>query len=289
VIKDLHNLLGLDRLTHIVDIGASPMDGPPSYQPLLEAKLCRVTGFEPDSAACDELNECKGSNETYFPYAIGDGRKHTLYVCANPGWTSLFKPSATALECFPYFKSKARVLRQEPIQTCRLDDLDLDSVDFLKMDIQASELAALRGGTRTLRNVSIIQLEMQFIDLYEGQPTFGEIDLELRSQGFVPHTFFTIKKLPIAPLRFGDDPTRPFNQLVEADLVYTRNFTFESINSDQLKHLALIAHACYGSADLAGRCIMLLEKRGALPSGAIESYIKILTATPEMALPEPQD
>lgn len=273
----LASLLDLDRLTHVVDIGASPLDGPPPYQPLLDAGLCRVTGFEPDPATCAELNDCKGSYETYFPYAIGDGREHILHVCANPGWTSLFQPSAAALECFPYFKPKARVLRREPVQTRRLDELALDAVDFLKMDIQGSELAALNSGAAMLRNVAAVQLEMQFVNLYEGQPALGEVDQELRWRGFIPHAFFTLKKWPISPLRFGDDATRPFNQLLEADVVYVRDFTRpDGIASNQLKHLAMISHACYGSADLAGRCIELLEKRKALPEASVREYIEIL-------------
>ncbi len=276
----LARLLDLDRLTHVVDIGASPTDGPPPYAPLLEAGLCRVTGFDPDPAAIAELrlNSREREQDLYLPYAIGDGREHTLYVCDySCGWTSLFEPRADALECFPYFRAPARVIRREPIQTRRLDDLDLAPVDFLKMDMQAGELAALNSGHETLRSVAVVQLEMQFINLYDGQPSFGEVDQELRRQGFLPHTFFTLKKWPIAPLRFGDDATRPFNQLLEADLVYVRDFTRpDDIGSDQLKHLAMISHACYGSADLAGRCIEMLEKRSILPGSSVEGYIEIL-------------
>jgi Methyltransferase FkbM domain len=277
----LASLLDLDRLTNVVDIGASAIansvEGAPPYQPLLEAGLCRVTGFEPDPLSRWQLDGRKGSHETYLPDVIGDGLEHVLHICAYSGWTSLFQPSASALECFPFFKQNATVLRRVRVQTKRLDEFDLGAVDFLKMDIQGSELIALKSGARTLRSVAAIQLEMQFINLYEGQPTFGRVDQELRWLGFVPHTFFTLKKWPIAPLRFGDDATRPFNQLLEADIVYVRDFTEpDAISSDQLKHLAMISHACYGSADLAGRCIALLEKRGVLPDGSVDGYVTFL-------------
>ncbi len=273
----LSRLLELDRLTHVVDIGASAIEGAPPYQPLLDAGLCRVTGFEPDPAERAKLNDHKGSHETYLPDAIGDGIEHIMHVCAYSGWTSLFQPSVAALECFPFFKQNARVVLRQKVQTRRLDDFDLGVVDFLKMDIQGGELAALNSGAKTLRSVAAVQLEMQFVNLYDGQPAFGEVDQELRWQGFIPHTFFTLKKWPIAPLQFGDDPTRPFNQLLEADLVYVRDFTKpDDISSDQLKHLAMISHACYGSADLAGRCIALLEKRKILPEDSIGEYIEIL-------------
>jgi FkbM family methyltransferase len=276
--NDLARLLRMERLTHVVDIGANPIDGAPPYRPLLDAQLCRITGFEPQASALAELNARKGANETYFPYALGDGEEHTLNLCAYSGWTSTFVPSAAALEVFSFFKSNARVVGQSRIQTRRLDDLaEVIDIDFLKIDIQGGELAVLMHGKEKLRNAVAIQVELQFVNLYEGQPSFGQVDQELRAQGYVPHAFASLKKWPIAPLQLGADPTRPLNQLLEADLVYVRDFVHcDTISSDQLKHLCLITHACYNSFDLAGRCIDLLEQRKQIPSGALLQYIEML-------------
>jgi FkbM family methyltransferase len=274
----LARLLAMSRLTHVVDIGANPIDGAPPYKPLLDARLCRLTGFEPQASALAELNRKKGACETYLPYAVGDGRAHTLNVCAYSGWTSVFVPSAAALEVFSFFRNNARVVGRIPIETRRLDDLDgVDDIDLLKIDIQGGELAVFAHGREKLKNAVAIQTELQFVNLYDGQPSFGQVDQELRAQGFVPHAFASLKKWPIAPLEFGADPTRPLNQLLEADLVYVRDFVHaDGMSSDQLRHLGLIAHSCYGSFDLAGRCVALLEQRQALPAGALQQYVEIL-------------
>jgi FkbM family methyltransferase len=268
----------MDRLIHVVDIGANPIEGLPPYKPLLDAQLCRVTGFEPQAAALAELNLKKGAYETYLPYAVGDGREHTLNLCAYSGWTSLFVPSAAALEVFSFFKNNARVVGQARIQTQRLDDLvEVGGIDFLKIDIQGGELAVFAHGREKLKNAVAIQTELQFVNLYEGQPSFGQVDQELRAQGFIPHAFAALKKWPISPLEFGGNPTQPLNQLLEADLVFVRDFIHsDSMSSDQLKHLCLIAHSCYNSFDLAGRCIALLEQRKVIPSGALKQYIEIV-------------
>jgi FkbM family methyltransferase len=210
---DLARLLSLGRLTHVVDIGANPIDGAPPYRPLLDARLCRITGFEPQASALAELNLKKGANEAYLPYAVGDGQEHTLNLCAYPGWTSIFVPSVAALEVFSFFKNNARVVSQIPIQTRRLDDLDeVDDVDFLKIDVQGGELAVFVHGREKLKNAVAVQTELQFVNLYEGQPSFGQVDQELRAQGFIPHAFAALKKWPIAPLQFVADPTKPLNQ-----------------------------------------------------------------------------
>jgi hypothetical protein len=106
---ELARLLDLSRLTHVVDIGANPVDGEPPYKSLLDAQLCRLTGFEPQPAALAELTRKKSANGTYLPYAVGDGGEHTLNLCAYSGWTSLFVPSAAALDVFSFFKANARV------------------------------------------------------------------------------------------------------------------------------------------------------------------------------------
>src|SRR5262245_41500921 len=172
--KDLARLLRMGRLTHVVDIGANPIDGVPPYRPLMDAQLCRVTGFEPQAAALAELNSRKGANETYLPYAVGDGEEHTLKLCAYSGWTSMFVPSATALDVFSFFKNNARVVGEVRIQTQRLDDLaEIDDIDFLKIDIQGGELAVFVHGREKLKTAVVVQTELQFVDLYEGQPPFG--------------------------------------------------------------------------------------------------------------------
>jgi hypothetical protein len=113
---DLARLLDMGRLTHVVDIGANPIEGAPSYKRLLDAQLCRVTGFEPQASALAELFLRKGANEAYFPHAVGDGKEHTLNLCAYSGWTSTFVPSAAALEVFSFFKNNARIVSQSGLR-----------------------------------------------------------------------------------------------------------------------------------------------------------------------------
>ena len=48
------------------------------------------------------------------------------------------------------------------------------------------------------------------------------------------------------------------------------------MGSEQLKHLALIAHHCYGSFDLAVNCIHHLAGRGAVHPNAKNRYLSLL-------------
>ena len=194
--------------------------------------------------------------------------------------TSLLEPDPATLALFEVLRPLGTVVGEAEIDTRRLDDLEeIKRFDFLKIDVQGSELAVFKGGRANLSRAVAIQVEVSFVTLYKDQPAIGHIDLELRAQDFVPHCFASIKKWPIYPCVVNGDQRKPLNQVLEADLVYVRNFADPSgLSDDQLKHLTLIAHVCYKSFDLAMRCVMVLEQRGALPRGAQRRYVDLLSS-----------
>jgi hypothetical protein len=56
---------------------------------------------------------------------------------------------------------------------------------YLRMNIQGSELNALRGGETALRHLSLIDLEINIEERYEGAPGRREFDEFLNARGFV--------------------------------------------------------------------------------------------------------
>lgn len=271
----LVGLLNADRLSAVVDIGANPIDGDPPYKRMLEAGLCTVTGFEPQPEALSRLLDRRGPLETYLPNAIGDGTEHLLRVAAASGMTSLLEPDPRRLARFNGFAEWGAVVARLPVQTTRLDDVaEIDHLDLLKIDIQGGELMVLQAGRNALRQAVAVHVEVSFVPLYQNQPTFGDIDAELRSQGFLPHAFATIKRWALAPVVYGGDFRIANQQLLEADAVYVRDIGFpELMTTGQLTHLALLADAVYGSSDLAHLCLAALVDRQHLPDSAPAAYL----------------
>lgn len=274
----LFGLLQPARRTAVVDVGANPIDGVPPYKPLLDRGLCTVVGFEPQKSALDVLQKNRGPLETYLPYAIGDGSVQTLHICAAPGMTGFLKPDVRSLSVYTPFLEFGRVVATEPMQTHTLDSIgEIKALDFLKIDVQGSELAVFRSGRQKLAGAVAVQTEVSFVPLYENQPPLGLLDTELRAQGFIPHALAELRRWMISPLMRNNDPHRPLNQLLEADLVYVRDFRNpESLTDEQLKHLALVAHHGYRSFDLALFCLLALEKRGRLAHGVQDFYLGLL-------------
>lgn len=271
----LSQILQPARRTRIVDVGANPIDGDPPYKRMLAAGLCEVVGFEPQADALARLHARKGPLETYLPHAIGDGQKRTLSVCALEGMTSLKVPDPAHLALFNLFPIWGEVKAHIDVSTKRLDDVsEVAHIDFLKMDVQGSERDVLEHGRAKLADTVAVQTEVSFVTLYENQPTIGEMDLALRELGFIPHCFAELKVWPLAPTVVSGQPNRGLRQLLEADLVYVRDFTrAENMTPEQWKHLALIAHHCYASVDLTARCLNMLAKLGVLPESAAEHYL----------------
>jgi hypothetical protein len=80
----------------------------------------------------------------------------------------------------------------------------------------------------------------------------------------------------IAPM-VGGNVYAALNQLLQADAVYVRDFTRpDDMTTEQLKHLALIAHVCYQSYDLAMNCLHYLQARSAVAPDAGARYLNLI-------------
>jgi FkbM family methyltransferase len=274
----LARILAPARLTAIVDVGANPIDGDPPYKAMLAAGLCEVTGFEPQAGALARLEQNKGPRERYLPYALADGTERTLHVCGLEGMASLLVPDPAQLALFNLFPIWGTVKDRIPVTTRKLDDItEITQLDFLKMDVQGAEREVLAHGRAKLKDTVVIQTEVSFVPLYHGQPPFGEMDLALRELGFLPHSVTGTKIWPLSPMVVGNEPNRGIRQLLETDMVYVRDFSrAENMSAEQWKHLALIAHHCYGSYDLALKAIVTLMELGAVPADANRRYLASL-------------
>jgi FkbM family methyltransferase len=274
----LQALLGFDGRIQVMDIGAACINETPVYRKLLDEGLAHLNAFEGDPRQIDRIRATYGERATVYPDFLGDGADHTLHL-AQPasGMTSLLEPDPAALKFFNGFEGFGTILGTETVQTRRLDDIaGLPAIDFIKMDIQGSELGVLQNGRRVLQSCLALQIEVSFIALYRNQPSFGEVDVWMREQGFLPHCFVDVKKWSIAPTKRDGNIRRPFNQLMEADIVYIRSpFRLAELSEDQLRRQALIAHHCFASYDLCVHVMLELIRRGALAADVPQKYFDL--------------
>lgn len=247
----------------VLDIGASYVGEPPPYQPLLKSGAARLIGFEPDAAACETLRRMYGPPSRFFPYFIGDGRPGTFYQTNWAPTGSLLKPNPRVTQVFQNLHELMTLVAEHPVQTRRLDDVEgLGDVDFMKLDVQGGELMVLQGAERVLSDVSVIQVEVEFLELYENQPLFADVDRFLRGQGFVFHTFLGFGARCFKPMVKDNDPNKGMNQILWSDAVYLRDWSnLGALSADKIAKYATLLHDLFGSLDLCLGLLTHLDSR----------------------------
>jgi FkbM family methyltransferase len=286
VTGSLEALVGLTERIEVMDIGAAYIAETPIYRSLLDRSVGHLHAFEGDARHVAGIKAAYGEKVTIHPHFLFDGTHRTVHLASGPsGMTSLLRPDPAALGFFNGFHEFGRILGTDIIATRRLDDIsNLPPIDFIKMDIQGAELTVLKNGVDVLRNCVAVQMEVSFVCLYHDQPTFGDVDVWMRSQGFIPHCFLDVKRWSIAPTVRNNNFRIPFNQLLEADIVYVRDpLSIATWQDKMVRRLAMIAHYCFSSPDLTIHLLIELDRRHpprlGMPS-LRELYLSILNRAP---------
>ncbi|CAM5191018.1 hypothetical protein UACE39S_04177 [Ureibacillus acetophenoni] len=127
-------------------------------------------------------------NEDYIKainYAVADKIGETeFYITTMDQSSSILKPKLH-LEVYPDITVKNKI----NVKTITLDSLfeneKNSNYNILNIDIQGAELLALRGASKLLNTIDLINIEVNFEELYEGCPMVWEIDDYLSHFGFV--------------------------------------------------------------------------------------------------------
>jgi FkbM family methyltransferase len=101
--------------------------------------------------------------------------------------------------------------RQEvSVRVSTLDDFceehSIRRIDILKIDTQGYDLEVLRGGRDLIasRRVRVIQVEANFVSLYCGQPSFGELVEYLSEAGYGLVGLYDIARNPAGDVKWAD-------------------------------------------------------------------------------------
>ena len=226
----------------IVDIGAR--EGlPPQWLPF--AGNLRAIMVEPDPEEAERLKrqaEQSGLKEAHvIPTALSD-KKGTLSLhLANTGAnSSVLRPNMAFLSRFPdvdRFKTAKKV--DIPCDTLdgQLAMLGIESVDFIKLDVEGYEGQVLAGGTKALGSCLGLASEVSFAERYIGDTHFNVVDRLARDTGLV------LADLERKWWRRGVAPRETFGigQMVFADCIWlTDPVASQCLSREQLLKIVLI-------------------------------------------------
>jgi len=170
-----------------------------------------VHAFEPTPASREAYQHLHATDPRVklWPYAIASqpGRA-TFHINQRSMTNSLLTSAPTSAQ----WVGEANVTNVERIEV-EVRTLDefceanrVERVDILKLDIQGSELDALRGATELFRRKAVryVCLEAPFVLLYERQAFFHEIREFLAAQGCELYGLFKLARHESDRLLFAD-------------------------------------------------------------------------------------
>ena len=169
-------LLMYKNIDLVLDVGANTGQYASSIRNL--GYKGRIISFEPTASAHKVLKANKLNIEVYDKCAIGqiDGNIE-INISRNSVSSSILeiKSEHTAAE------PTSEYISREKVQILKLDSIIdknlswLKSNIYLKIDTQGFEFNVLLGLEKYLRNISVLQIEISLVELYEGQPNWKKI------------------------------------------------------------------------------------------------------------------
>jgi FkbM family methyltransferase len=186
----LRAILAEERLT-LIDVGAAG-DIEPRWRKI--ASLVHYVGFEPDARSRLTLRENRDcASYRILPHAIWskDGELD-IHLCRDPQKSSHYAPNLPFVSRFPDL-GRFDVVSKAALEARTLDSLRLEG-DFLKLDLQGGELAALHGARSFLDKCFGVELEVEFAEIYGSQPLFGEVCRFLSDRGLEFVDFLNLRR-----------------------------------------------------------------------------------------------
>lgn len=170
-----------------------------------------------------------------------------IYITQYLDCCSLYPPNTAVVERLSLLNRALQLSTTVEIETTTLDDFVAEekvAIDFLYIDVQGAELDVIKGGNKMLENILGLQVELEFVPLYLGQPLFTDINLYLKNKGFHLWDLDTSHESShrlrsIAPIYYQK---AKMGQLIFADGLYLRDpISQKELSPKQIFKLACMA------------------------------------------------
>lgn len=146
----------------------------------------KIHAFEPIPSSYNIIEKFKINDKNLFTYNFALGNQNKLadfQLNEFSDSSSLLKMTNTHKEIFPFTKNEQTI----KVECKRLDSftkIDIISPSFLKMDVQGAELLVLEGCGEIIKQIDVIELELNYEQFYEGQAKYSDVFIFMKNSGF---------------------------------------------------------------------------------------------------------
>ena len=181
--RTLTNKIKSKNKIYLLDIGARwGVNWPWSS---LQKDRLEVILVEPDPVEVEVL--IKQGQGMVIPYALWSKEVELeLYINNNPATSSVYKANMDFLRQFEdanRFEAKETIALKTKTVDGLAKNKEIDSVDFVKLDVQGGEFDILQGGEEFFKkNIVGLEVEVEFAQMYQDQPLFSDVDIFVREK-----------------------------------------------------------------------------------------------------------
>ena len=255
----------------VCDVGAR---GTPPDELLPFFPAMAYHAFDADASECERLAKLPNPFKQFkvLPYFIGKGNGRCRFnIYKEPGHSSIYDPGER-YQAFFAGDGHFAVDRRVEVETVSLDAAcareSLPAADFLKIDTQGSELDILRGAEQSLKAAAMVELEVEFVEVYKGQPLFHDVSQFMADRGF---ELLYLNRFMEHRRQVYQGPSR--GQMIFGDALFGRREDTVADWSDEkiIKFALLLIN--YGHIDIAWQ---ILHSRPALLTQlpSLQSYFR---------------
>ncbi len=206
---DQKKLLGEKETPLIIfDVGAYIGQVTTKYRALFPKAM--IYSFEPFPDSFRELQKKSQSLGQVKPFqlAIADktGTK-TFYVNADRLCNSLLQRPSNPRK---YYDANSECVAEIEVDVATIDHFcqkeSIAEIDILKLDVEGTELLALKGASEklTVESICLIYTEVMFVPHYEGGIMFYELYKCLSDYGYTLFDLYDLKHAKNGQLRWGN-------------------------------------------------------------------------------------
>lgn len=183
-----------------------------------------------------------------FPYYVGHKNEIVDFnIFDNAGHSSLYEPSARFQKLFSRypFGIKETVKVESKTLDSIIRDEELDFPDMIKLDTQGTELEILKNAEEAVRHATMIEIEVEIIEMYRNQPLMHDVMKYMYDHGFEMLYFNRVFGSRIAYLG------KSRGQLIFGDALFGRTeSSLDSLSMDRIAKYAIML-VNYGLVDFA--------------------------------------
>jgi FkbM family methyltransferase len=232
--------------------------------------------FDADEKVADEINknQPKGYySYTIFPNFIGESNtKFNFNIYKLPAQSSVYKPAERFKRVFggPSFGIKETF----EVSSKTLDEVLIENKaelpDMLKLDTQGNELNIIMNSPESLKKAVLIETEVEFMEIYEGQYLYHDVAKFMHDNGF--EILFMNRAYHNRDSYHGESK----GQLLWGDALFGRREDKLQDHSDAeiAKYIILLIN--YGHLDFAHHlCMLYPNAKKLIPN--VEKYFKLFS------------